>query len=67
MDVDIYTEYGESMETKDLYLLRIAQTERNIRIRSSENAQITLDDNMELRLTPSEHISTTDYYEYYNY
>ena len=32
-----------------------------------KNAQITLDDNMELRLTPSEKVSTTDYYQYYNY
>ena len=68
VDVDIYTEYGESMETKDLYLGENCTDGKEYKnLVLPKNAQITLDDNMELRLTPSEHISTTDYYEYYNY
>lgn len=68
VDVDIYTEYGESMETKDLYLGENCTDGKEYKnLVLPNNAQITLDDNMELRLTPSEHISTTDYYEYYNY
>ena len=45
----------------------ISPVHENLNLVLPKNAQITLDDNMELRLTPSEHISTTDYYEYYNY
>lgn len=68
VDVDIYTEYGESMETKNLYLGENCTDGKEYKnLVLPKNAQITLDDNMELRLTPSEHISTTDYYEYYNY
>lgn len=68
VDVDIYTEYGESMETKDLYLGENCTDGKEYKnLVLPKNAQITLDDNMELRLTPSEHISTTDYYQYYNY
>ena len=68
VDIDIYTEYGESMETKNLYLGENCTDGKEYKnLVLPKNAQITLDDNMELRLTPSEHISTTDYYEYYNY
>ena len=68
VDVDIYAEYGESMETKNLYLGENCTDGKEYKnLVLPKNAQITLDDNMELRLTPSEHISTTDYYEYYNY
>lgn len=68
VDVDIYTEYGESMETKNLYLGENCTDGKEYKnLVLPKNAQITLDDNMELRLTPSEHISTTDYYQYYNY
>lgn len=68
VDVDIYTEYGESMETKNLYLGENCTDGKEYKnLVLPKNAQITLDDNMELRLTPSEHISTTDYYDYYNY
>lgn len=68
VDVDIYTEYGESMETKDLYLGENCTDGKEYKnLVLPKNAQITLDDNMELRLTPSEKVSTTDYYQYYNY
>ena len=68
VDVDIYTEYGESMETKDLYLGENCTDGKEYKnLVLPNNAQITLDDNMELRLTPSEKVSTTDYYQYYNY
>ena len=68
VDVDIYTEYGESMETKNLYLGENCTDGKEYKnLVLPKNAQITLDDNMELRLTPSEKVSTTDYYEYYNY
>ena len=68
VDVDIYTEDGESSETKNLYLgenCTDGQGYKNLVL--PKNAQITLDEGMELRLTPSERISTTDYYQYYNY
>ena len=68
VDVDIYTEDGESSETKNLYLgenCTDGQGYKNLVL--PKNAQITLDEGMELRLTPSEQISTTDYYQYYNY
>lgn len=68
VDVDIYTEYGESMETKNLYLGENCTDGKEYKnLVLPKNAQITLDDNMELRLTPSEKVSTTDYYQYYNY
>lgn len=68
VDVDIYTEYGESMETKNLYLGENCTDGKEYKnLVLPNNAQITLDDNMELRLTPSEKVSTTDYYQYYNY
>jgi len=68
VDVDIYAEYGESMETKNLYLGENCTDGKEYKnLVLPKNAQITLDDNMELRLTPSEKVSTTDYYQYYNY
>ena len=68
VDIDIYTEYGESMETKNLYLGENCTDGKEYKnLVLPKNAQITLDDNMELRLTPSEKVSTTDYYQYYNY
>ena len=68
VDVDIYTEYGEAMETKNLYLGENCTDGKEYKnLVLPKNAQITLDDNMELRLTPSEKVSTTDYYQYYNY
>ena len=68
VDVDIYTEYGESMETKNLYLGENCTDGKEYKnLVLPKNAQITLDDNMELRLTPREKVSTTDYYQYYNY
>lgn len=68
VDVDIYTEYGESMETKNLYLGENCTDGKEYKnLVLPKNAQITLDDNMELRLTPSEKVPTTDYYQYYNY
>lgn len=68
VDVDIYTEYGESMETINLYLGENCTDGKEYKnLVLPKNAQITLDDNMELRLTPSEKVSTTDYYQYYNY
>lgn len=68
VDVDIYTEYGESIETKNLYLGENCTDGKEYKnLVLPKNAQITLDDNMELRLTPSEKVSTTDYYQYYNY
>ena len=55
VDVDIYTEYGESMETKNLYLGENCTDGKEYKnLVLPKNAQITLDDNMELRLTPSE-------------
>ena len=64
----IYAEYGESMETKNLYLGENCTDGKEYKnLVLPKNAQITLDDNMELRLTPSEKVSTTDYYQYYNY
>ena len=57
VDVDIYAEYGESMETKNLYLGENCTDGKEYKnLVLPNNAQITLDDNMELRLTPSEHI-----------
>lgn len=68
VDVDIYAEYSESMETKNLYLGENCTDGKEYKnLVLPKNAQITLDDNMELRLTPSEKVSTTDYYQYYNY
>lgn len=67
-DVDIYTEDGDLNETKNLYLGENNTDGKDYKnLVLPKNAQITLDDNMELRLTPSEKVSTTDYYEYYNY
>lgn len=68
VDVDIYTEDGDLNETKNLYLGENNTDGKDYKnLVLPKNAQITLDDNMELRLTPSEKVSTTDYYEYYNY
>lgn len=68
VDVDIYTEDGELSETKNLYLGENNTDGKDYKnLVLPKNAQITLDDNMELRLTPSEKVSTTDYYGYYNY
>lgn len=68
VDVDIYTEDGELSETKNLYLGENNTDGKDYKnLVLPKNAQITLDDNMELRLTPSEKISTTDYLQYYEY
>ena len=68
VDVDIYTEYGESMETKNLYLGENCTDGKGYKnLVLPKNAQITIDDDMEVELTPSEQISTTEYFEYYNY
>ena len=68
VDVDIYTEYGESMETKNLYLGENCTDGKGYKnLVLPKNAQITMDDDMEVELTPSEQISTTEYFEYYNY
>lgn len=68
VDVDIYTEDGEISETKNLYLGENNTDGKDYKnLVLPKNAQITLDDNMELRLTSSEKISTTDYLQYYEY
>lgn len=68
VDIDIYTEDGEFAESKNLYLGENCTDGTNYKnLVLPKNAQITVEDDVEFELTPSEKVSTTDYYEYYNY
>lgn len=68
IEIDIYLEDGDYNETLDLYLGENSTDGTKYQnLVLPKDAQITLDGDLKLRLTPSEKISTTDYLEYYNY